>query len=105
MPLPEEVVTSVASTNFKTMGEVPAFYTGIGMANAMSHQQALNTITLSVVGSISKYLTQADPEESMSALKLLSGNDAASQIANLTAALGAAQVGGKIAGNMPPVTP
>lgn len=105
MPLIEDVANVVSATNLKVMGEIPGFYAGMGMANAISHQQAMNSLNMSLMGAIGKTLTQLDPSQSMSELKLLSGNDAASTIAQLTAALASSQVGGKIAGNMPPVTP
>ena len=38
MPLPEEVVTSVSSTNFKSLGDGPSFYHNLAMSNAVNQQ-------------------------------------------------------------------
>ena len=36
MPLPEEVVQSVSSTNFKSLGDGPSFYHNLAMSNAVN---------------------------------------------------------------------
>ncbi len=105
MPLPEEVVTAVSATNFKSLGEAPAFYSNLAMGNAVTYQQAMNNVTLAAIGKITKYLTESDAEESMAVLKMMSGNEPASQISAIMGAIAAAQQQSKTAGNTPPVTP
>jgi hypothetical protein len=77
MPLPEDVVQSVASTNFKSLGDGPSFYHNLAMSNsvnqqnlaaqnAIAQQQALGTVLTTAVGKIVKSLTEADAEEAVS---------------------------------------
>jgi hypothetical protein len=105
MPLAQEFVESVANSNLKNVADAPAYYSGLAMGNAVAHQQSMQNIQLAAVGKIVKYLTEANAEESMAVLKMMSGNDPASQIANLMAALSSGQQQSKVAGNTPPVTP
>ncbi|HMQ16779.1 MAG: RebB family R body protein [Planctomycetes bacterium] len=115
MPLPEEVVTSVASTNFKSLGDGPSFYHNLAMSNAtnqqnlaaqnaIAQQQALGTVLTAAVGKIVKALTEADAEEAASLNKVFSGDDVASKIASLLSALGSGQVAAKTAQTTPPPT-
>jgi len=115
MPLPEEVVQSVASTNFKSLGDGPSFYHNLAMSNsvnqqnlaaqnAIAQQQALGTVLTTAVGKIVKSLTEADAEEAVSLGKILSGDDVAQKISSLIGALGFGQIGTKAAQTTPPPT-
>ena len=105
MPVNELIVDSVASANLKNLGDSPAFYTGLAMGNAVNHQQAMQQVQLAATGSIVKSLTEMDPAQAVSVLKATSGNEVASQIAALAAALSGNQQGAKTAQTTPPVTP
>lgn len=105
MALSPEIVESVANTNLKNLGEAPAFHAAISMGNAVAHQQAMQQIQLAAVGSIVKSLTEVDPTEAVAVLKATSGNEVASQLSALLAALASGQQSSKTAGNTPPVTP
>jgi len=115
MPLPEEVVQSVSSTNFKSLGDGPSFYHNLAMSNsvnqqnlaaqnAIAQQQALGTVLTAAVGKIVKALTEADAEEAVSLSKVMSGDDVAQKIASLIGALGFGQIGAKTAQTTPPPT-
>src|SRR5258708_4408593 len=113
MPVNEQVVDSVASANLKNLGDQPAFYAGLGYANAIAHQQAMQqqmvtaqagytAITQATVTAAVKSLLSTTPEQAVSDSKLLTGNDLASTLANLLSALQAGQVGTKVAQTTPP---
>jgi len=115
MPLPEEVIQSVSSTNFKSLGDGPSFYHNLAMSNAVNQQnlaaqnsiaqqQALGTVLTAAVGKIVKALTEADAEEAVSLNKLMSGDDVAQKISSLIGALGFGQIGAKTAQTTPPPT-
>ena len=115
MPLPEEVVTSVASTNFKSLGDGPAFFQNLAMQNAVNQQnlgatnaiqlqQAGGTVLVAAVGKIVKALTEADAEEAASLKEVLSGGDNAVGIMEALSALAAGQVATKTAQTTPPPT-
>lgn len=116
MPVNEQVMDSVSAVNTKNLGDQPAFYAGLAMANAVhnqglaqsnavSNQQAMNAIQQAAVGSIVNLLLNIDPAEAISTVKELTGDDIAQKLLNLAAALASNQQGAKIAGNTPPVTP
>ena len=105
MPLPQEVIDSVASTNFKNLGEAGAFYAALAMGNAVSNQQAMDQVRLAAIGSIVKSLTEVDPTEAVSMLKATTGNDLAQAISALQAAISSSQMQAKTAQTTPPTTP
>ena len=82
----KEQSESVAATNLKTLGDGPAFFQNMGYANAVNHQQAMQTIQQATVAKMVEMIAQTSPAEG--------GADAA--------ALGMLA---KIMGNTPPVTP
>jgi hypothetical protein len=99
----DQVVDSVASTNFKTMGDGPAFYTGLAYGNAVSHQARMNTISEASVGRLVKAIVEPDPMEALSGSKMAS-SDLPVQMSQLLSALSSGQIGGKVAQTMPPVS-
>lgn len=105
MPLAPEIVESVADANLKNVAEAPAFYSALAMGNATAHQQAMQQIQLAAVGAIVKGLTEVDPTEAVATLKATSGNEVASTLAQLLAALGSGQQATKAAQTTPPPTP
>lgn len=104
MPISEEVREAVASTNFKSLGEGPSFYANLAMGDSVAHQRGVNTIRESALGSIVKSLTESDPTEAVSVLKMLSGNDQAQQLQSLLAAIASGQQVVKTAQSTPPET-
>ncbi len=99
------ILGTVANTNLKSVGEGPAFYSNIAMGNAVSHQQAMNTILTAAAGSTVKKLTEIDVAEASAIVKASTGQDLAGSIASLMAALASGQIGAKEAQTTPPATP
>ena len=98
MALPEEIVTSVAIDNVKTIASGPSvnsqFYQGLSMGNAvhnqnMSQQNAIaeqNAIGVARLTAI-KQLIEVDPLEAIAVNKVMTGHDLGSQITALLSAL------------------
>lgn len=105
MPVNEQIVDSVSSSNLKTLGDGPAFYTNLAFGDAVAHQRAMNTIREASVGSIVDKLVHADPAEAMAILKMTTGDSVAQQMQALLSALNSGQQGVKASQSTPPVTP
>lgn len=105
MPLLDDLGMSVAGTNLKVVADSPAFYAGLAMSNATSHQQRLQTLSEAALASAIKNLTEMDTSQAVAELKATSGNEVAGTISALLAALQSGQVGTKVAQTTPPVTP
>ena len=105
MALDPGMLDSVANANLKNVAEAPAFYSGLAMGNAVAHQQAMQQIQIAATGSIVKYLTESDPNEAVSVLKTVSGNDLGGALASILASLAAGQAAVKAGQTTPPVTP
>ena len=101
----DSTVETLNTVNLKTVGEAAAFAVALAYQNAVAHQGAMNDIRLATVGAIVKNLTEVDATQAMSILKMTTGNDVASQIANLLAAVTSGQQQVKAAQTTPPVTP
>jgi len=104
MPANETIVDTLSIDNMKTIGEMGAHSIGLAMQNAVSHQQAMNQLSLAAVGSIVKNMSELDPAQAVSILKATSGNEVAATIAQLAAALSSGQQVTKAAQTTPPVT-
>lgn len=104
MPLAPEFVESVADVNLKNVGDAPAFYSALAMGNSVSHQQAMNSVTLAATGSIVKALTEMDIAQASSIVKAATGQDVAGTITALLSALQSGQIGTKVAQTTPPPT-
>lgn len=85
----------------KSVAEQPAILSNLALANliqninqaqqnAVSNQQAMNQVSVAVVGKVVSLLTTLGPLEAMSAQQLLTGNAVAEEIADLKAAAGEA---------------
>jgi hypothetical protein len=81
-----EAAESVGFANIKTLGDGPAFYSNMALANSIAHQQALNQISQAGVAKAVEMILNTAPGEG--------ATDAA-----------IAQILSKLAGNTPPVTP
>ena len=113
MPIPEMITESVAVDNVKTIAAGPAvnsqFYQGLAMGNAiymqnMQQQKSLaehDALGVARLAQI-KSLVEVDPSESIAVNKMLTGNDVASQMAALLAALNSSGQGVKSLAMTPP---
>ena len=83
----------------KTLGDGPSFYQNMAYANAIAHQNRMQTISEATVGSIVKYLTEIDVREAAGLVKGGSANapDLATTIAAISGALNANTQGVKSA--------
>lgn len=54
---------SVAATNLKVLGDGPAFYSNLAMANAVSNQQNLQPIYAAIVGKVAEAIIGTSPSE------------------------------------------
>lgn len=103
MPVNEQVVDSVTSTNLKTLGDGPAFYQNMAYSNAISHQNRLNVLAETAVASAIRSVATTPMEEAQGS----SAEQNASLpglIAALLAALSSNQQAAKVAQTTPPVT-
>lgn len=105
MPIPQEALDAVGHNNVKTIGEAGAFYAAQMMADTVGDARAFAEIRRASTAASVKLLLEADPIEAISVQKVLSGNDTASTLAQLLAALNSGQQGTKSAQTTPPVTP
>lgn len=104
MPVNETVVEAVGINNVKTIGEAAAAATALSFQNSVAHQNRMNILAESAMGSIVKKLTEVDITEAVAVLKATSGNEVATGIAQLAAALSSGQQGVKAAQTTPPPT-
>lgn len=98
------VVDSVTNANFKNLGDQPSFYAGMGMANAVSHQNRLNILAENLLSKGIKLIHEVDPTEAVAVNKVATGNDLAAQIAALSSSVAAIQQMMKGAQSTPPET-
>lgn len=103
MPVNEQVVDSVTSTNLKSLGDAPAFYQNMGFANAVSHQNRLNILAETAVASAIRSVATTPMEEAAGSSVEQSGS-LPGLIAALLAALSSNQQAAKVAQTTPPVT-
>lgn len=115
MPIPEAITESVAVDNLKVVAGGPAsnaaFYSGLAMSNAVQHQNLTQQNALAEQAAMGvariaavKGLVEADPTQAMAINKMMTGNDVASQMQALLAALNSGQQGTKSAQTTPPET-
>lgn len=104
MALDEGVKDAVTNSNFKNVAEAPAFYSGIAMGNAVAHQKFIDSVREAALGNIVKNLSEVDPIQAASALKVQSGNDLAQQLGQLGNLIAQLQQSMKGAQSTPPET-
>jgi len=94
----DRIVEGVAIGNLKSIAEQPAMLsnlaysntvanTNLSMQNAVSNQQTLNEVGVSVLGKTVNLVSNLGPLESKSASEILTGNKIAEDIGNLKASL------------------
>lgn len=104
MAIHESVTQSVAESNFKNLGDAPAFFLSLAYSDAVAHQRSINSIRETALSQAIKGLLEVDPMEALSVVKGLTGNDLAQQLNALSASLAAIQQQIKVAQTTPPET-
>lgn len=99
-----QVVDAVTGENFKVGAGGPAFYLNMAMSDAVSHQRSVNLVREAILARATKQIVGEDPQTAVSDQKVLSGNDLASTITQLLAALASNQQSAKVAQSTPPET-
>lgn len=100
----QDIIDSVADSNLKTIAESGAFYTASLHQIHVNAIAELGAITRAATAKAIKALLENDAEEAASTQKILSGNDLAQQLAQLTAAVASIQQSVKAAQTTPPQT-
>ncbi len=109
------VLGAVANTNFKSLGEAPAFYASLAMGNAVAHQEQmrnsmnsyqieLQKLSVANLGKVLDNINNTGVAEALGANKMLTGNDLASIMSALTATMANNQQSVKASQSTPPVT-
>lgn len=112
----DQIVETISIENLKTIAGASAAAQAqlssliapsiaLAVQNAVANQQQMNSIDRAATGAIVNKLIHMDTEEASAIVKTNTGNDVSSQLQSLLASLSSGQVGSKIAGNTPPVTP
>lgn len=102
MALSQDVVQSVAESNFKNLSDGAAFAVNLAYQDAVAHQRSVNSLREAALGAALKGLVELDPGEALSQVKALSGNDLGSTIVQLLASLASSQQQSKVAQSTPP---
>jgi hypothetical protein len=98
--LPDDIRESIAIGNVKSIAEQSSMLSNLAYSNlvnninlsqqnAVSAQQAMNQLMITVVGKIVNLLANLSPMEAVAVTKMDTGNEVAEQIADLKAALDA----------------
>lgn len=93
-----QIVDAISIVNVNSIAEQPAMLSNLAYANlvnnvnlsqqnAVSNQQAMNQLLLTVTGKIVNMLANLSPLEAVSVTELFTGNDTASELADLKAAV------------------
>lgn len=61
--LPDMIRESVASSNFKILGDAPGFYTQLAFGNATSFQQQMNQLGVAITAKATDLVTEKQIEE------------------------------------------
>ena len=89
MALPDDIVTSVAASSFKTLAESSAFAMGLSYQDSVDAQRNSRTVSNAATANAVRQLLQANIQEIVAESKIATGNDLASQIMQLVSALSA----------------
>ena len=96
--LPDDIRESIAIGNVKSVAEQSSMLSNLAYANlisnvnlsqqnAVSNQQAMNQLGLTVTGKIVNLVANLSPMEAVAVVKMDTGNDIAEQMADLSASL------------------
>lgn len=69
--LPDDVREALAVENLKTVAGAPAVMQNLALANAVSHQQAMNAISQAATGKIVESIIATSPSEGGAAIAAL----------------------------------
>ncbi|MBP0030915.1 hypothetical protein [Roseofilum sp. Guam] len=94
--LPGDIRESIAISNAKSVAEQPALLANLAFANvvantnlsqqnALSNQQAMNQLAMTVTAKAVNKVSDLTPLEALAVNKLYTGNDVAQQLADLRA--------------------
>lgn len=100
-----QVSDSVTIVNTKTLGDGPAFFQNLSFRGAVESANGWSILQQSLVSRAAKYILAEDPNEAIAINKVMTGNEQASQMANLGAVVAMIQQAMKGAQTTPPVTP
>lgn len=92
--LPDDIRESIAIGNVKSVAEQPSMLSNLAYANlianvnfagqnAVSNQQAMNQLGVTVAGKTVNLVANLSPMEAVATVKLDTGNDVAEQLADL----------------------
>jgi hypothetical protein len=92
--LPDDIRESIAIGNVKSVAEQPSMLSNLAYANlignvnlsqqnAVSNQQAMNQLGLTVTGKVVNLVANLSPLEAVAVVKMDTGNDVAQQLADL----------------------
>ena len=92
--LPDDIRESIAIGNVKSVAEQPSMLSNLAYANlisnvnlsqqnAVSNQQAMNQLGLTVTGKVVNLVANLSPMEAVAVVRMDTGNDAAQQLADL----------------------
>lgn len=95
---PDDARESVATGNAQSVAQQPAMLSNLAYANlianvnlsqqnAVSNQQAMNQLAVTVTGKAVNLVANLSPMEAMAVVKLDTGNDIAQQLADLKGTL------------------
>ena len=98
--LPDDIRESIAIGNVKSVAEQPSMLSNLAYANlisnvnlsqqnAVSNQQAMNQLGLTVTGKVVNLVANLSPMEAVAVVKLDTGNDVAEQLADLKGTIAA----------------
>ncbi len=98
--LPDDIRESIAIGNVKSVAEQPSMLSNLAYANlianvnlsqqnAVSNQQAMNQLGLTVTGKVVNLVANLSPMEAVAVVKMDTGNDVAQQLADLKGTLAA----------------
>jgi hypothetical protein len=96
--LPDDIRESIAIGNVKSVAEQPSMLSNLAYANlinnvnlsqqnAVSNQQAMNQLGLTVTGKVVNLVANLSPLEAVAVVKMDTGNDVAQQLADLKGTL------------------
>ena len=96
--LPDDIRESIAIGNVKSVAEQPSMLSNLAYANlinnvnlsqqnAVSNQQAMNQLGLTVTGKVVNLVANLSPLEAVAVVKMDTGNDIAQQLADLQSSL------------------
>ena len=104
MPADQGLIDAVADANIKTLAESTSFWMAQSMGNHVQSQNRLQILAETAMAKSIELLQNISMSEATAENKIATGNDVASQMQALLAALNSGGQGVKAMGLTPPVT-